>query len=116
MENPLNYLLVNVSTIDSSCTHFSFVFRLNTNESANFLLATIVSVLQVANVNLLRVGEYTELFVLNCYRSKFSMISKSPISHRNYRYLKYRSLTDIRFFTMLRMTTHSYKNQEIVYC
>ncbi|MFS8007757.1 hypothetical protein Hanom_Chr14g01264801 [Helianthus anomalus] len=47
------------------------------------------------------VGEYTELLVLNFYICKFSMILKLPISHRNNRYLKYRSLTDIRYFTAL---------------
>ncbi|MFS7947986.1 hypothetical protein Hanom_Chr06g00554601 [Helianthus anomalus] len=44
------------------------------------------------------VGEYTELLVLNCYIYKFCMILKLPISHRDNRYLKYRSLTDIRLF------------------
>ncbi|MFS8027417.1 hypothetical protein Hanom_Chr16g01498431 [Helianthus anomalus] len=47
-------------------------------------------------VNLLMVGEYTELLVFNFYIYKFSMILKLPISHRDKRYLKYRSLTDIR--------------------
>ncbi|MFS7937563.1 hypothetical protein Hanom_Chr05g00429111 [Helianthus anomalus] len=47
------------------------------------------------------VGEYTELLLLNCYIYKFYMILKLPISHHDYRYLKYRSLTDIRFFIAL---------------
>ncbi|MFS7962310.1 hypothetical protein Hanom_Chr08g00725151 [Helianthus anomalus] len=50
-------------------------------------------------INLLMVGEYTDL--LNCYIYKFYMILKLPISHRNNLYLKYQSLTDIRFFTAL---------------
>ncbi|MFS7934218.1 hypothetical protein Hanom_Chr05g00388981 [Helianthus anomalus] len=49
-------------------------------------------------VNLLMVGEYTELLALNCYIYKFCMILNLPISHRDYRYLKHWSLTDIRFF------------------
>ncbi|MFS8031579.1 hypothetical protein Hanom_Chr17g01547531 [Helianthus anomalus] len=44
------------------------------------------------------VGKYTILLVINCYIFKFSMILRLPISHRDYRYLKYRSLIDIRFF------------------
>ncbi|MFS7948861.1 hypothetical protein Hanom_Chr06g00564821 [Helianthus anomalus] len=47
------------------------------------------------------VAEYTELLVLDCYIYTFSMILKLPISHRNNRYLKYRSLNDIRYFTAL---------------
>ncbi|MFS7956419.1 hypothetical protein Hanom_Chr07g00654421 [Helianthus anomalus] len=47
------------------------------------------------------VGEYTELLVFNGYIYKFTVILKLPISHRDYRYLKYRSLTNIRFFTAL---------------
>ncbi|MFS8030508.1 hypothetical protein Hanom_Chr17g01534881 [Helianthus anomalus] len=47
------------------------------------------------------VGEYTEMLVLNWYIYKFSMILILPISHRDYGYLKYWSLTDIRFFTAL---------------
>ncbi|MFS7993108.1 hypothetical protein Hanom_Chr12g01090191 [Helianthus anomalus] len=47
------------------------------------------------------VGEYTELLALNCYIYKFCMIIKLPISHRNNLYLKYQSLTDIRFLTAL---------------
>ncbi|MFS7974521.1 hypothetical protein Hanom_Chr09g00869771 [Helianthus anomalus] len=47
------------------------------------------------------VGKYTKLLVLNCYIYKFSRILKLPISHRDYQYLKYRSLTDIRYFTAL---------------
>ncbi|MFS7994774.1 hypothetical protein Hanom_Chr12g01110031 [Helianthus anomalus] len=47
------------------------------------------------------VGEYTELLVLNCFIYKFSMILKLPISHRDYRYLKYWSLTDTRILTAL---------------
>ncbi|MFS7996123.1 hypothetical protein Hanom_Chr12g01126151 [Helianthus anomalus] len=46
-------------------------------------------------------GEYTELLVLNCYIYKFCMILKLPISHRDSLYLKYRSFTDIQFFTAL---------------
>ncbi|MFS7926685.1 hypothetical protein Hanom_Chr04g00299991 [Helianthus anomalus] len=56
---------------------------------------------KLQKVNLLMVGEYTELLVLNCYIYKFSMILKLPISYRDNRYLKYRSLTDIRYFTAL---------------
>ncbi|MFS7937454.1 hypothetical protein Hanom_Chr05g00427731 [Helianthus anomalus] len=52
-------------------------------------------------VNLLKVGEYTELLVLNCYIYKFCMILKLPISRRDNLYLKYKSLTDIRYFTRL---------------
>ncbi|MFS7931835.1 hypothetical protein Hanom_Chr04g00360691 [Helianthus anomalus] len=47
------------------------------------------------------IGEYIELLVLNCYMYKFCMILKLPISHRDFQSLKYRSLTDIRFFTAL---------------
>ncbi|MFS7999136.1 hypothetical protein Hanom_Chr12g01162461 [Helianthus anomalus] len=47
------------------------------------------------------VEEYTELIALNCYIYKFSMILKLPISHRDNQYLKYQSLTDIRYFTTL---------------
>ncbi|MFS8021235.1 hypothetical protein Hanom_Chr16g01425171 [Helianthus anomalus] len=49
------------------------------------------------------VGRYNELLVLNCYiyKYKFSVILKLPISHCDNRYLKYRSLTDIRYFTAL---------------
>ncbi|MFS8024698.1 hypothetical protein Hanom_Chr16g01466441 [Helianthus anomalus] len=46
-------------------------------------------------------GEYIELLVLNCYIYKFCMILKLPISHRDNRYLKYRSVTDIRTFSAL---------------
>ncbi|MFS7962717.1 hypothetical protein Hanom_Chr08g00729851 [Helianthus anomalus] len=56
---------------------------------------------KLQKVNLLMVGEYTELLVLTCYIYKFSMILKLPISYRDNRYLKYRSLTDIRYFTAL---------------
>ncbi|MFS7983883.1 hypothetical protein Hanom_Chr11g00979881 [Helianthus anomalus] len=45
------------------------------------------------------VGEYTELLFINCYINKFYMVLKLPISHCDNLYLKYRSLTDIRFFT-----------------
>ncbi|MFS7937738.1 hypothetical protein Hanom_Chr05g00431261 [Helianthus anomalus] len=44
---------------------------------------------------------YTELLVLNCYIYKFYMILKLSISHCDNLYLKYRSLTDIQFFTAL---------------
>ncbi|MFS7949456.1 hypothetical protein Hanom_Chr06g00571771 [Helianthus anomalus] len=37
---------------------------------------------KLQKVNLLMVGEYTELLVLNCYIYKFSMILKLPISHQ----------------------------------
>ncbi|MFS7970854.1 hypothetical protein Hanom_Chr09g00825821 [Helianthus anomalus] len=47
------------------------------------------------------VREYTEFLVLNLYIYKFSMILKFPIFHRNNRYLKYWSLTDIQYFTAL---------------
>ncbi|MFS8018609.1 hypothetical protein Hanom_Chr15g01394021 [Helianthus anomalus] len=47
------------------------------------------------------VGEYIELLVLNCYIYKFCMILKLSISHRDNLYLKYRSLTNIRYFTAL---------------
>ncbi|MFS8014986.1 hypothetical protein Hanom_Chr15g01351091 [Helianthus anomalus] len=52
---------------------------------------------KLQKVNLLMVGEYTELLVLNCYIYKLSMILKLPISQISVldRYLKYRSLTDI---------------------
>ncbi|KAJ0602866.1 hypothetical protein HanIR_Chr03g0144371 [Helianthus annuus] len=43
----------------------------------------------------------TELLVLNCYIYKFCIILKLPISHRDKLYFKYRSLTDIRYFTAL---------------
>ncbi|MFS7942516.1 hypothetical protein Hanom_Chr06g00489281 [Helianthus anomalus] len=46
-------------------------------------------------------GEYTELLVLNCYIYKFCVMLKLPISHRDNRYLRYPSLTNIRFFTAL---------------
>ncbi|MFS7943472.1 hypothetical protein Hanom_Chr06g00500651 [Helianthus anomalus] len=46
--------------------------------------------------------KYTKLLVLNCYICKFYMILKLPLSHRDNLYLKYRSLTNIRFlFTTL---------------
>ncbi|MFS8022690.1 hypothetical protein Hanom_Chr16g01442461 [Helianthus anomalus] len=48
-------------------------------------------------VNLLMVGEYTESLVLNVYIYKSCMILKLPISHCVNLYLKYLSLTDIRF-------------------
>ncbi|MFS8030827.1 hypothetical protein Hanom_Chr17g01538671 [Helianthus anomalus] len=48
---------------------------------------------KLQKVNLLVLGEHTELLVLNCYIYiyiyKFSMILKLPISHR---YCEYRSL------------------------
>ncbi|MFS8002029.1 hypothetical protein Hanom_Chr13g01197291 [Helianthus anomalus] len=47
------------------------------------------------------VGEYTELFALNCYIYKFCMILKLPRSHCDILYLKYRSLTNILYFTAL---------------
>ncbi|MFS7965523.1 hypothetical protein Hanom_Chr09g00763291 [Helianthus anomalus] len=47
------------------------------------------------------VGEYTELLVLNCYIYKFCMILKLLASHLSNLYLKYRSLTNIRYFTAL---------------
>ncbi|KAJ0844169.1 hypothetical protein HanRHA438_Chr15g0699431 [Helianthus annuus] len=47
------------------------------------------------------VGEYTKLIVLNCYIYKFCMILKLPISHRDNLCLKYRSLTNNRFFIAL---------------
>ncbi|MFS7924402.1 hypothetical protein Hanom_Chr03g00272171 [Helianthus anomalus] len=43
----------------------------------------------------------TGLLVLNCYIYKFCIILKLPISHRDNLYLKYRSLTDIRYFIAL---------------
>ncbi|MFS7952255.1 hypothetical protein Hanom_Chr07g00604791 [Helianthus anomalus] len=56
---------------------------------------------RLQKINLLMVGEYTELLVLNCYICKFCMILKLLISHRDNLYLKYRSLIDIRYFTAL---------------
>ncbi|MFS8020918.1 hypothetical protein Hanom_Chr16g01421421 [Helianthus anomalus] len=47
------------------------------------------------------VGEYTELFMLNCYLYKLRMILKLLISYRDKRYLKYRPLTKIRYFITL---------------
>ncbi|MFS7956357.1 hypothetical protein Hanom_Chr07g00653691 [Helianthus anomalus] len=47
------------------------------------------------------VREYTELLVLSCYIYEFCMILKIPISHRDNLHLKYRSLTNIRYFTAL---------------
>ncbi|MFS8008812.1 hypothetical protein Hanom_Chr14g01277281 [Helianthus anomalus] len=49
------------------------------------------------------IEEYIELLVIDfyIYIYKFSMILKLPISHRDNRYLKYRSLIDIRYFTAL---------------
>ncbi|MFS8004085.1 hypothetical protein Hanom_Chr14g01315181 [Helianthus anomalus] len=46
-------------------------------------------------------GEYIELLVLNCYILKICMILKLLISHHDNLYLKYRSLTDTRYFTAL---------------
>ncbi|MFS7958276.1 hypothetical protein Hanom_Chr07g00676281 [Helianthus anomalus] len=43
----------------------------------------------------------TQLLVLNCYIYKLYMILKVLISHRDNLYLKYRSLTDIQYFTAL---------------
>ncbi|KAF5816936.1 hypothetical protein HanXRQr2_Chr02g0047221 [Helianthus annuus] len=59
---------------------------------------------KLQKVNLLMVGEYTELLRLDCYRYKFYMILKLPISHRDNIYLKYRPMADIRFFTALPTT------------
>ncbi|MFS7915405.1 putative ribonuclease P [Helianthus anomalus] len=64
-----------------------------------FYLLQLFVICKLQKVNLLMVGEYTELLVLNCYIYKFSVILKLPISHCDNRYLKCRSLTDIRFFT-----------------
>ncbi|MFS7995997.1 hypothetical protein Hanom_Chr12g01124711 [Helianthus anomalus] len=67
-----------------------------------FLLISAISVLSLnqfllaiascKKVNLLMVGEYTRLLVLNCYIYKFCMIFKLPKSQRDYQYLKYWSL------------------------
>ncbi|MFS7975866.1 hypothetical protein Hanom_Chr10g00885681 [Helianthus anomalus] len=67
------------------------------------LIATIILFVfcKLQKVNLLMVGEYTELLVLNCYIYKLRMILKLLISHRNNLYLKYRSSTNIRYFTAL---------------
>ncbi|MFS7958263.1 hypothetical protein Hanom_Chr07g00676151 [Helianthus anomalus] len=56
---------------------------------------------KLQQVNMLMVGESTEFLVLDYYIYKFCMILKLPISHRDNLYLKYRSLTDIRYFTAL---------------
>ncbi|MFS7910592.1 hypothetical protein Hanom_Chr02g00108081 [Helianthus anomalus] len=53
---------------------------------------------KLQKVTLLMVGEYTGLLVLNCYIYKSIIILKLPISHCDDLYLKYRSLTDIRYF------------------
>ncbi|MFS8001700.1 hypothetical protein Hanom_Chr13g01193391 [Helianthus anomalus] len=68
--------------------------------ASSYLLQLLVFC-KLQKVNLLIIGEYTELLLLNCYIYKFSMILKLPISHRDNRYLKYRSLTNIRYFTTL---------------
>ncbi|MFS8022194.1 hypothetical protein Hanom_Chr16g01436601 [Helianthus anomalus] len=47
------------------------------------------------------VGEHTKFLMLNCYKYKFCTILKLLISHRDNLYLKYRSLTNIRYFTAL---------------
>ncbi|MFS7930427.1 hypothetical protein Hanom_Chr04g00344211 [Helianthus anomalus] len=71
------------------------------NYVISFYLLRLLVVCKLQKVNLLMVGEYTEVLVLNCYIYKFCMILKLPISRQDNRYLKYRSLTDIRFFTTL---------------
>ncbi|MFS7910125.1 hypothetical protein Hanom_Chr02g00102611 [Helianthus anomalus] len=53
---------------------------------------------KLQKVNLLMVGAYTELLVLNCYIYKFCMILITNIPHDNL-YLKYQSLTNIQHFT-----------------
>ncbi|MFS8017661.1 hypothetical protein Hanom_Chr15g01383061 [Helianthus anomalus] len=58
----------------------------------------LIAAISLQTVNLLMVGEYTKLIVLNCYIYKLCMILKLPISHRDNLYLKYRSLTNNRFF------------------
>ncbi|MFS8020640.1 hypothetical protein Hanom_Chr16g01418001 [Helianthus anomalus] len=67
---------------------------------SSYLLQLLVFC-KLQKVNLFMVGEHTELLVLNCYIYKFCMILKLPISHRDNLYLKYWSLTDIRFFAAL---------------
>ncbi|MFS7963488.1 hypothetical protein Hanom_Chr08g00738641 [Helianthus anomalus] len=70
----------------------SVIYRLSV-PCSYFLQLLVFCKLQ--KVNLLMVGKYAELLVLNCYIYKVSMILNLPISHRDNRYLKYRSLTDI---------------------
>ncbi|MFS7984652.1 hypothetical protein Hanom_Chr11g00989001 [Helianthus anomalus] len=63
---------------------------------SSYLLQLLVFC-KMQKVNLLMVGEYTESLVLNGYICKSRMILKLPISHYVILYLKYMSLTDIRF-------------------
>ncbi|MFS7975855.1 hypothetical protein Hanom_Chr10g00885571 [Helianthus anomalus] len=98
----------NIGTdIDRYLTDVSLIFPISAPFflvlPLTFLLIVAISCLlqllvfcKLQKVNLLMVGEYTEL-LLNCNIYKFIMILKLPISHRDYRYLKYRSLTDILF-------------------
>ncbi|MFS7946245.1 hypothetical protein Hanom_Chr06g00533751 [Helianthus anomalus] len=44
---------------------------------------------------------YVLVFKWYIYTYKFNVILKLPISHRDNRYLKYQSLTDIRYLTAL---------------
>ncbi|MFS8022089.1 hypothetical protein Hanom_Chr16g01435411 [Helianthus anomalus] len=67
---------------------------------SSYLLQLLVFC-KLQRVNLLMVGEYTELLMLNCFIYKFCTVLKLPISHRDNMYLKYRSLTNIRFSTTL---------------
>ncbi|MFS7955425.1 hypothetical protein Hanom_Chr07g00642511 [Helianthus anomalus] len=68
----------------------------------SFYFLQLIVFCKLQKVNLLMVGEYPELLVLNCYIYKFCMVIILPISHRYptvITYLKYQSLTDIRYFT-----------------
>ncbi|MFS8026699.1 hypothetical protein Hanom_Chr16g01489781 [Helianthus anomalus] len=51
---------------------------------SSYVLQLLV-VCKLQKVNLLVVGEYTELLVLNCYIYKFCMILNLPISHHDNR-------------------------------
>ncbi|MFS7996583.1 hypothetical protein Hanom_Chr12g01131631 [Helianthus anomalus] len=82
------FLLSSTIRLSSYCCYYSYLLQL-------------LAFCKLQKANLLMVGEYTELLVLNCYIYKFYMILKVPISHRDNLYLKYRSLTDILFFTAL---------------
>ncbi|MFS7969925.1 hypothetical protein Hanom_Chr09g00814961 [Helianthus anomalus] len=67
---------------------------------SSYLLQLLVFC-KLQKINLLMIGEYTKWIVLNCYIYKLSMIIKLLISHHDNRYLKYRPLTDIQYFTAL---------------
>ncbi|MFS7901693.1 hypothetical protein Hanom_Chr01g00002611 [Helianthus anomalus] len=81
----------------------SVIYRLY--RSLSKILVPILSAILTDTTDISPIFEYnryiTELLVLNCYIYKFCIILKLPISHRDNLYFKYRSSTDIRYFTAL---------------